>query len=53
MDKLKFWVGLTGAAVVAALEVIGPEGDVGKILAIGAAVLTAVGVYLAPNRQQQ
>jgi hypothetical protein len=48
--KLKFWVGLAGAAVVAAFQVWGPDGTVGKLLAIGAAVATAVGVYLAPNR---
>lgn len=49
MDKLKFWVGMAGAAVVAVLEVVGPEGDVGKILSIVAAVATAVGIYAAPN----
>jgi hypothetical protein len=50
MDKLKFYVGLAGAVVVAAVQVWGPDGTVGKALTVVAAVLTAVGVYMAKNQ---
>jgi hypothetical protein len=52
MDKLKFWAGLVGAAVIAVLQVVGPDGPVGKILTVVAALATAVAVYRVPNQQQ-
>lgn len=49
MDKVKFWVGLAGAIVTALLEVLGPDGTVGRVLVVASAVLTAVAVYAFPN----
>ena len=48
--KAKFWVGLAGALVQAAIQFVGPDGDAGRWLALTAALLTAVGVYAIPNR---
>lgn len=48
--KAKFYVGLAGALVQAALQFVGPDGTAGQVLAIAAATLTAVGVYAWPNK---
>ncbi len=48
--KVKFYVGLAGAVVQAALQFVGPDGTAGQVLAVVAALLTAVGVYAFPNK---
>ena len=48
--KAKFWVGLGGALVQAALVYVGPGDTAGAVLQIAAAVLTAIGVYAFPNQ---
>jgi hypothetical protein len=48
--KAKYWVGLAGAVVQAALQFVGTDGTAGHVLAIAAALLTAVGVYAFPNK---
>lgn len=53
MSKVKFWVGLATALVVALLQLLGPAGTVGRVLTIVAALLGAVGVYLFPNQPAQ
>lgn len=39
-----------GAGVTAALGIWGPQTPVGQVLVVVAAVLTAVGVYMTPNK---
>lgn len=47
MEYAKFWVGLVGAVVAA---VLAAWPDAPQWLFVVAAAVTAVGVYLAPNR---
>jgi hypothetical protein len=47
---LKFIVALVGAAATAAVQVFGPEGTAGQVATIIVVVLTALGVYEAPNK---
>jgi hypothetical protein len=49
MNKIKFWVGLAGALVTTLLEVLGPDGTIGRVLTIATAVITAVAIYAFPN----
>lgn len=49
MDKVKFWIGLAGALVTTLLEVLGPDGTLGRVLTIASAVITAVAIYAFPN----
>lgn len=48
--KAKFFVGLAGAVVAGALQFLGPDGTAGQLLTLAAAVITAIGVYVVPNR---
>lgn len=50
MTAAKFYIGLAGAVVIAALQFEGPNGPWGHWLTLASAVLTAAGVYLVPNR---
>lgn len=49
MNKIKFWVGLAGALVTTLLQVLGPDGTIGRVLVVASAVLTAVAIYAFPN----
>ena len=52
MDRYrKFIVALLGAAVTSALQIWGPDTQVGQVLTIASAVLTAAAVYALRNEQ--
>lgn len=46
---VKFIIAILGAGVTAALGVVSPDTDLFNVLTIAAAVVTAAGVYAAPN----
>lgn len=46
---LKAIIAIVGAGITAALGIVSPDTDLFSALTIAAAVLTAAGVYFAPN----
>ena len=44
-------VAVIGAGATAALQIWGPDTNVGRVLTVVSALVTAAGVYLLPNEQ--
>ncbi len=53
MKTAKFWVGLVGAIATSLLTVFGPDSRVGQVLVVVVALVTALGVYLVPNAEDE
>lgn len=50
LPYLKFVVAIVGAGVTSALTLVAPDTDLFKVLTVVSAVLTAVAVYVVPNK---
>lgn len=53
MTAAKAAVAIVGSAVTAALGIWGPDTNVGRVLIVVSAALTAATVYLVPNKPSQ
>lgn len=53
MAYAKAVAAVIGAGVTAALGIWGPDSSAGQFLVVAAALCTAVGVYLVPNKPEQ
>ena len=52
LTRLKAYVALLGSVLTGLLAIYGPDTTTGHWLTVAMAVLTAIGTYAAPNKQQ-